>query len=62
MPNIRPTELIVVVVIALIILGPKRLPAARARSGGACESSGTASPAEATRTTSTGLNSTTWWC
>jgi sec-independent protein translocase protein TatA len=28
MPNIGPTELIVVLVIALIILGPKRLPAA----------------------------------
>ena len=28
MPNIGPTELIVVLVIALLILGPKRLPAA----------------------------------
>ena len=28
MPNIGPTELIVVLVIALLILGPKRLPSA----------------------------------
>jgi sec-independent protein translocase protein TatA len=28
MPNIGPTELIVVLVIALLILGPKRLPVA----------------------------------
>ena len=28
MPNIGPMELIVVLVIALIVLGPKRLPAA----------------------------------
>ena len=28
MPNIGPMELIVVLVIALLILGPKRLPAA----------------------------------
>lgn len=28
MPNIGPMELIIVLVIALIILGPKRLPAA----------------------------------
>ena len=28
MPNIGPTELIIVLVIALLILGPKRLPAA----------------------------------
>ena len=28
MPNIGPTELIIVLVIALVILGPKRLPAA----------------------------------
>lgn len=28
MPNIGPTELIVVLVIALLILGPKKLPAA----------------------------------
>ena len=28
MPNIGPTELIIVLVLALIILGPKRLPAA----------------------------------
>ena len=26
MPNIGPTELIIVLVIALIVLGPKRLP------------------------------------
>lgn len=28
MPNIGPTELIVVLVIALLVLGPKRLPEA----------------------------------
>jgi sec-independent protein translocase protein TatA len=28
MPNIGPMELIVVLVIALLVLGPKRLPAA----------------------------------
>jgi sec-independent protein translocase protein TatA len=28
MPNIGPMELVIVLVIALIILGPKRLPAA----------------------------------
>lgn len=28
MPNVGPTELIIVLVIALLILGPKRLPAA----------------------------------
>ena len=28
MPNIGPTELIVVLVIALLVLGPKRLPQA----------------------------------
>ena len=28
MPNIGPTELIIVLVIALLVLGPKRLPAA----------------------------------
>jgi sec-independent protein translocase protein TatA len=28
MPNIGPTELIVVLIIALVILGPKRLPSA----------------------------------
>jgi sec-independent protein translocase protein TatA len=28
MPNIGPTELIIVLVLALLILGPKRLPAA----------------------------------
>jgi sec-independent protein translocase protein TatA len=28
MPNVGPTELIIVLVIALVILGPKRLPAA----------------------------------
>jgi sec-independent protein translocase protein TatA len=28
LPNIGPTELIIVLVIALLILGPKRLPAA----------------------------------
>ena len=28
MPNIGPTELIIVLVIALVILGPKRLPQA----------------------------------
>ena len=28
MPNIGPMELIVVLVIALVVLGPKRLPAA----------------------------------
>jgi sec-independent protein translocase protein TatA len=28
MPNIGPTELIVVLVVALLVLGPKRLPAA----------------------------------
>jgi len=28
MPNIGPTELIIVLVLALVILGPKRLPAA----------------------------------
>jgi sec-independent protein translocase protein TatA len=28
MPNIGPTELIIVLVIALVILGPTRLPAA----------------------------------
>jgi sec-independent protein translocase protein TatA len=28
MPNIGPTELIIVLVIALIVLGPKRLPQA----------------------------------
>jgi sec-independent protein translocase protein TatA len=28
MPNIGPTELVIVLVIALLILGPKRLPAA----------------------------------
>jgi sec-independent protein translocase protein TatA len=33
MPNIGPMELIVVLVIALVILGPKRLPSA-ARSAG----------------------------
>jgi sec-independent protein translocase protein TatA len=32
-PNIGPTELIIVLVVALLILGPKRLPAA-ARSVG----------------------------
>jgi sec-independent protein translocase protein TatA len=33
MPNVGPTELIIVLVIALVILGPKRLPQA-ARSLG----------------------------
>jgi len=33
MPNIGPAELIIVLVIALLVLGPKRLPAA-ARSLG----------------------------
>ena len=33
MPNVGPTELIIVLVIALVILGPKRLPHA-ARSLG----------------------------
>jgi len=33
MPHIGPTELVVVLVIALVVLGPKRLPAA-ARSLG----------------------------
>jgi sec-independent protein translocase protein TatA len=28
MPNIGPTELIIVLIIALVILGPKRLPSA----------------------------------
>ena len=28
MPNIGPTELIIVLVIALVVLGPKRLPQA----------------------------------
>jgi sec-independent protein translocase protein TatA len=28
MPNIGPTELVIVLVIALLVLGPKRLPAA----------------------------------
>ena len=28
MPNVGPTELIIVLVIALLILGPKRLPSA----------------------------------
>jgi sec-independent protein translocase protein TatA len=28
MPNIGPTELVIVLVLALLILGPKRLPAA----------------------------------
>ncbi|HEX5782455.1 MAG TPA: twin-arginine translocase TatA/TatE family subunit [Solirubrobacteraceae bacterium] len=28
MPNVGPTELIIVLVIALVILGPKRLPQA----------------------------------
>jgi sec-independent protein translocase protein TatA len=28
MPNIGPTELIIVLVVALLVLGPKRLPAA----------------------------------
>ncbi len=28
MPNIGPTELIIVLVLALLVLGPKRLPAA----------------------------------
>jgi sec-independent protein translocase protein TatA len=28
MPNVGPTELIIVLAIALLILGPKRLPAA----------------------------------
>lgn len=28
MPNVGPTELIIVLVIALLVLGPKRLPAA----------------------------------
>jgi sec-independent protein translocase protein TatA len=28
MPNVGPTELIIVLVIALLILGPKRLPTA----------------------------------
>jgi sec-independent protein translocase protein TatA len=27
MPNIGPTELIIVLVVALLVLGPKRLPA-----------------------------------
>jgi sec-independent protein translocase protein TatA len=33
MPNIGPTELIIVLVIALVVLGPKKLPAV-ARSVG----------------------------
>ena len=28
MPNVGPTELIIVLVVALLVLGPKRLPAA----------------------------------
>jgi sec-independent protein translocase protein TatA len=28
MPNVGPTELIIVLVLALLVLGPKRLPAA----------------------------------
>ena len=35
MPNIGPTELIVVLVIALIILGPRRLPDAGRSLGSA---------------------------
>ena len=34
MPNVGPTELIVVVVIALLVLGPKKLPAAGRSLGG----------------------------
>lgn len=34
MPSIGPTELIVVVLIALLVLGPKKLPAAGRSLGG----------------------------
>ena len=33
MPNLGPAELIIVLVIALLILGPKRLPSAGASLG-----------------------------
>jgi sec-independent protein translocase protein TatA len=33
MPNIGPLELVVVLIVALVILGPKRLPAASRSAG-----------------------------
>ena len=47
--SIGPMELIVVLVIALVVLGPKRLPDAGRRSAAACASSRARSPAAATR-------------
>ena len=37
--NVGPMELVIVLVIALIVLGPKRLPEAGARSATGCVSS-----------------------
>ena len=45
MPNIGPLELIIVLVIVLLIFGPKRLPGLGVSSARACASSRTPSPA-----------------
>ena len=54
MPNIGPMELVVVLVIALLVLGPKRLPAAGSASARASASSSdsTQRPLRARRRTS----------
>lgn len=38
MPNIVPTELIIALALALLVIGPKRLPEANVRSAGGCAS------------------------
>ena len=52
MPNIGPLELVIVLVIVLLIFGPKRLPGLGRQLGSGCASSRTRSPAR-TRTTTT---------
>ena len=55
MPHVGPTELIIVLVIALVVLGPKRLPAAGRSLGRSMREfktslTGGASPAEEQQT------------
>ena len=44
MPNIGPLEIVIVLIIALIVFGPKRLPEMGARWAEECASSRTRSP------------------